>query len=130
MNALLLALTITFSFTCAAQQTIKLEQIKDHIGDSVKLEGKIYSVRFLETSKNTPTFINVGAAYPNQLLTVVIWGDVRKNLAVLPNAKDAGNRIIVSGKVELYNGQPQVVIRDPKQYEIVQDRQGDRDLSQ
>jgi exonuclease VII large subunit len=124
---ILLALFLTaFTITTYAQKEIKLEQLKDHIGDSVKVQGIISGVRFLESSKNTPTFINVGGAYPNQLLTVVIWGNVRNKLAIAPSTKDAGNKIIVSGKVELYKEQPQIVIKNPKQFEIVQDAQGDQ----
>ncbi|MGN6400688.1 MAG: hypothetical protein ACTHMD_09550 [Flavisolibacter sp.] len=55
-----------------AQTTIELTDITSHIGDTVTVKGKIFGARYLEAAKNTPTFINVGAAYPNQLLTVVI----------------------------------------------------------
>ncbi|MGZ3854109.1 MAG: hypothetical protein ACXVBX_15040 [Flavisolibacter sp.] len=108
-----------------AQKEIKLEELKDHIGDSVKVQGIISGVKYLESAKNTPTFISVGAAYPNQLLTIVIWGDVRQNMTLLPSSKDVGNKIVVAGKVELFKDKPQIVIKDPRQLEIVQDAQGE-----
>lgn len=60
-------LLILFSISALAQQEIKLEELKDHIGDSVKVKGEIFGVRYLPSTRNTPTFINIGAAYPNQL---------------------------------------------------------------
>jgi hypothetical protein len=71
---LLLSATITFS-----QTTIKLEEISKHVGDSVKVCGKVYGIRYLEQSENSLTFINIGGSYPNQLLTVnksakSLWG--------------------------------------------------------
>jgi len=115
-----------FTISTYAQKEIKLEELKEHIGDSVKVQGIISGVSFLENSKNTPTFISVGASYPSQLLTVVIWGDVRSKLVIAPSTKDAGNKIIVSGKVEIYKDKPQIVIKDIKQLEIVQDAQGEQ----
>jgi hypothetical protein len=127
MRILLAAIFSLCFIASEAQKEIKLAEVKDHIGDSVKVQGIISGVRFLETAKNTPTFINVGGIYPNQLLTVVIWGDVRKNMSIVPSTKDAGNKIIVTGKVELYKDKPQIVVKDPAQLEIVQDAQGDTD---
>ena len=45
-----------------AQKEIKPEEVKDHIGDSVIVQGKISDVRFLESSLRT--LINVGPPYP------------------------------------------------------------------
>jgi len=128
MKSLLLVAIVALSLSCAAQKEIKLEQLKDYIGDSVKVQGVISGVRFLDGAKNTPTFINVGGAYPDQLLTIVIWGDVRKALVIVPTPKDAGNKIIVSGKVELYNGKPQIVVKNPRQFQIIQDAQKELEL--
>ena len=128
MKSLFFILCTLCFLSLNAQQEIKLNQIKDHIGDSVKVQGVILGVRYLDGAKNTPTFINVGGNYPNQLLTVVIWGDVRQKLLVTPSSKDNGNRIIVSGKVELYNDNPQIIIRNTNQFEIVQDAQRDVDM--
>jgi len=58
------------------------------------------------------------------LLTVVIWGDVRKTLGYAPEEKKyAHGMAIVTGKVELYQGKPQIVISDPKQLVIMYDEE-------
>ena len=42
-----------------AQTTIELKDVASHIGDTVQVKGKMFGVKYLEASKNTPTFINV-----------------------------------------------------------------------
>ena len=106
-----------FLISCMAysEASVKLEDLSRHAGDSVTVCGKVFSARYLSSSKNTPTFLNLGAAYPNQLLTVVIWGDVRKQFEGKPeelyNEKERG----VSGRVELYKDKPQIVMHDSRQ---------------
>jgi hypothetical protein len=115
MRFLAILLFTWSSLSSHAQKDIKLEELREHIGDSVKVQGKIYGVRYLETSKNTPTFINIGAAYPNQLLTVVIWGDVRSKLPYKPEEKLKQGLLTIYGKVELFKDKPQIVISNPDQ---------------
>lgn len=109
-----------------AQKEIKPEEVKDHIGDSVIVQGKISGVRFFET--NSRTLINVGAPYPNQVFTIVILPDVRSQLHVIPTSDDAGNIVWVTGRVELYKGKPQIVVKNIHQLDIIQNIQKDLDL--
>jgi hypothetical protein len=51
--------------------------------------------------------VNVGAAYPNQLLTVVLRGEAKKLGADLD-----GKTIRVSGKITEYKGKPQIEVVD------------------
>src|SRR5690349_16248610 len=109
MKQLLTLLFACFSVIAQAQKEIKLEDLGSHIDDSVTVKGIISGVRYLEAARNTPTFINVGGAYPSQKLTIVIWGDVRKKLTYKPEVKPySSGMAIVTGKVELYKGKPQI----------------------
>ena len=100
MKKILITILVSaYSFLTYSQTTIKLEDITKHVGDSVKVCGKVYGIRFMEQSKNQPTFINVGAAYPNQLLTVVIWGDVRKEFEKTPEELFTDKEVCVTGVV-------------------------------
>jgi TonB family protein len=124
MKFFLSLLLLACSLGLNAQTTIELKDIANHIGDSVKVKGKIFGVRYLESAKNTPTFINVGGAYPNPLLTVVIWGEVRNKLGYTPEDKKySGGMAVVTGKVELYKDKPQIVINDPQQLQILYDEE-------
>lgn len=98
-----------------SQNTIKLEDVAKHVGDSVKICGKVYGIRFVSTVQNEPTFINLGANFPNQLLTIVIWSDVRKTFTRMPEELFKDKEVCVTGKIELYKERPQVVVRDKGQ---------------
>jgi DNA/RNA endonuclease YhcR with UshA esterase domain len=124
MRLLILAFLSLSFLTALAQIEVKPEELKDHIGDSVKVTGKISGIRYLESAKNSPTLINIGGTYPNQVYTIVIFGEVRKKLGYAPEeSKYAGGMAIVTGKVELYKGKPQIVITDPAQLQILYDEE-------
>lgn len=99
--------------------------MKDHIGDSVIVQGKILDV---QTSKNAPTTISIGTSNPNQSFTIIIQKEVRDQLYVIPTSKDIGNIVWVAGRIETYKGKPQITIKNSKQIDIIQDSQKEVDL--
>lgn len=103
-----LLLTSLFSIS---QTTIVLEDVQHHVGDSVKVCGKVYGMRTFESAKNSPTLLNLGAAFPNQLLTVVLWGDVRKQLDKTPEELYKDQKVCITGRIELFKEKPQIVVR-------------------
>ena len=107
----LLLLSFLIGASINAQATIKLEDATVHVGDSVRTCGKVAGIRFMEGSKGQPTLINMGAAYPNQLLTIVIWEDLRKQFDKTPEELFKDKEICIVGKIELYRDKPQIVIR-------------------
>ena len=113
-------LLIVLSFSASAQKEIRIEEVKDHIGDSVQLRSKVFGVKFFSDSKDPVTLINIGAAYPNQMLTVVVRKDVRGKMSPEPTEKNIiGKEVILNGKLELFKGKPQLVIIDPSQFQVV-----------
>ncbi|MGZ3749630.1 MAG: hypothetical protein ACXVLT_07675 [Flavisolibacter sp.] len=88
-----------------------MEDVGKHVGDSIVVCGKVASARYLEQSKGSPTFLNLGNAFPNHLLTVVIWSDVRRTYESAPEKVLLGKTICIAGKVELYKDKPQIVIQ-------------------
>jgi DNA/RNA endonuclease YhcR with UshA esterase domain len=111
-------LLCSFSLT-RAQQSVKLEDIASHVGDSVTVTGKVYGIKYFESAKASPTLINIGAAFPNQLLTVVIYGEDRKRLELDPEKTFADADLSVTGKVELFKGKPQIVVTDKTQLSVL-----------
>lgn len=101
-----------------SQQEIKLEELKNHIGDSVKLCTKIYGGIFLDRSKGTPTLLNAGGSYPGNPLTLVIWPDTRKEFKSKPEEFYKDKQVCITGKVELYKEKPQIVIHSENQLQI------------
>jgi hypothetical protein len=112
-----LLLSFFLGLAVQAQTTIKLEDVSTHVGDSVKTCGKVAGIRFMESAKGQPTLINIGAPYPNQLLTVVIWEDLRKQFDKTPELFRDKNVCII-GKIELYRDKPQIVIKTKEQLVI------------
>src|SRR5687767_64710 len=100
------------SFTAFAQQDIRLEDVSKHVGDSVTVTGKIFGIRYFADGKNAPTLINIGGAFPNHLLTVVIYGDDRKNFQPSPEELLKDRTVVIKGKIELYRDRPQIVVKD------------------
>lgn len=108
-------LFIAAVITADAQQTIDIKDVSKHVGDSVTVCAKIFSGKFLDKANNQPTFLNVGGEYPRQLLTIVIWGSVRKLFQYKPEEKLKNKNVCVSGRVELFNGKPEIVIHSVSQ---------------
>ena len=98
-----------------AQQNINLKDVSKHVGDSVTVCGKIFSGKFLDKSNNQPTFLNMGAEYPNQVLSIVIWGNTRKLFSYKPEEKLKNKNVCVTGKIETYKNKPQIVIQKVQQ---------------
>lgn len=97
-----------------AQTSIKLEDVSKHIGDSVTVCGKVAGMRYFESSKNKPTLLNIGAKHPDQLLTVVIWENVRALFT--GKVEDLQDKeICITGRITVYKEKTQIVIDKPDQ---------------
>ncbi|HRI20037.1 MAG TPA: hypothetical protein PLA68_03760 [Panacibacter sp.] len=100
---------VTFSQTISPKDAVK------YVGQTVTVCGKIFGGKYLDAVKNKPTFLNMGATYPNQLLTIVIWGDSRKNFSYAAEEKLKNKTVCVTGKVEMFKGKPQITINGENQ---------------
>jgi len=97
-----------------ALPTLSAAEAADHIGSTATVCGTVASAKFAERSNAQPTYLNLDRPYPDQLLTVVIWGTDREGFG-RPETLYDGKRICVTGKVELFRGRPQIIARDPSQ---------------
>jgi len=86
-------------------KTIDIHDAANHYSEYVQVCGKVYGYKALDNL----TLVNLGAAYPDQLLTVVLRGDAKD----IYNGWD-GQTICVSGKVVAYKDKPEIVVTDPK----------------
>jgi len=99
-------------------QSISAEEASKRIGDSIKVCGKIFGGRFFETSAGSPTLLNMGAAFPESPLTIMIPGDVRMKMGYAPEQQLRDKNICVRGKVILFKGKPEIVVYNISQLEI------------
>ena len=119
MKKLLIAFLFSMAGTMAfAQKEIKAEDAGNHIGDTVKVCAKIFGTRYLEQSKQAPTFLNAGASYPNSPLTFVVFGENRSAFKNKPEEFYNNKQVCVTGKIELYKGKPEIILISETQISI------------
>jgi hypothetical protein len=115
MKYFILSILTLLTFSSFAQQEVKIEDVRNHVGDSVIIRAKIYGGKYIQSVKGSPTFLNVGDEYPNAPLTLVIWGDVRKQFKAAPEELYQNRQVFITGKIALYKDKPEIVITNPKQ---------------
>lgn len=93
-------------------QSISATDAKSHVGEKATVCGKVASERTATGSKGEPTFINLDVAYPNQVFTILIWGEDRPKVGTLPSE---GSRVCATGTIQDYRGVPEVVVRNREQ---------------
>jgi hypothetical protein len=91
---------------------------KNYVGKSEIVCGKVASTNYAVRSKGRPTFLNLNSAYPNQIFTVVIWGNDRAKFGQAPERAYDEKKICVTGVISSYKGVPEIVASDPSQIRI------------
>ena len=125
MNSKLLVNTALLTFLVLApivdsqSQVKKLTaaEAKDHIGEQATVCGKVASTRYAATTRGKPTFLNLDKPYPNQIFTVLIWGENREKFGT-PEEKYRDKQVCVMGKITEYRGSPEIVVSDPQSIEV------------
>lgn len=79
--------------------------------------GRVAEVYHDTRGRGQPTFVDLGHAYPDQDLTVLIW---QRDLARFnpPPATWQGKTICVAGRITLYKGQRELITRNQDQVRI------------
>ncbi len=110
-------LCLTAAVPASAQKKITASEAKEHYGETATVCGAVVSTRFADTANRQPTFLNLDRPYPNQVFTIVIWGDNRSKFGK-PEDEYNGKHICVTGKITAYAGLPEIVAEDPKQLRL------------
>ncbi|MDB5191549.1 MAG: hypothetical protein JWQ96_1112, partial [Segetibacter sp.] len=108
-----LFISLIFLIKLGNSQVVKIEDINSYIGKTITAYGRVEDAAFLQNSQNQPTLINMGGKFPNQKLTVVIYGSNRLNFGYKPEVVLLSQVVYVTGKVQLYKDKPQIVISSP-----------------
>jgi hypothetical protein len=96
--------------TAKSQTVIDVKDVSKHIGETVTICDSVYTARAMSNL----TLLNLGAAFPKQLLTLVIYkADLSKFQE--PEKTYLNKKICITGKLTLFNDKPQIAITDPNQ---------------
>lgn len=101
--------------TTVAGDSIPASEAAQHLGEMKTVCGTVASTKYLSNANSRPTFLNLDKPYPEQVFTVVIWGDDRAHFKQEPETAFSGKRLCVAGRIEAYKGKPQIIARDPAQ---------------
>ena len=110
-NILIIVFCLT-AFDCFAQKEIKVEDAKNHVGETVRICTKIYGGKYFE--RDTLTLLNAGGFYPDAPLTIVIRGGARKEFNK-PEEHYKGAEVCVTGKIEMFKNKPQIEVTSKTQ---------------
>lgn len=91
------------------------------ISDTVTVIGKIFTGKYFPESDNQPTLLNMGAAFPDQPLTIVIESKDRKYFVDQPEVVYLNKTVSVTGQIVLFKNKPQIIIRNSGQIKIISD---------
>jgi hypothetical protein len=99
--------------TATKAQTISAADAGNHIGQTATVCGIVASERTAKGSRGTPTFINLDSAYPSEVFTILVWGQDRPNVGVLPRV---GSHTCVVGTIQSYRGIPEIIVKSSAQF--------------
>lgn len=119
MKKLFSILAIMGVLNAYSQTEIKINEISSHIGDSIKVNIKIYGGKFLSQSNGKPTLLNAGAKYPDALLTLFIGLEVRNKFSTPPEEMFVDKEVTVTGKIILFKNKPEIIIYKLEQIVLI-----------
>lgn len=91
-----------------------------HVGETVTIYGPVVGAEYASASSGKPTFIDIGATYPNDnRVTMTIWGKNRSAFSPSPESMYQGKTVCVTGQIYLYKGVCNIEVTSPAQVEIL-----------
>lgn len=89
-----------------------------YIGRVETVNGPVAGAYYASSTNGSPTFLDLGVAYPNpRWFTVLIWGRDRGKFRS-PESTYLGRTICVRGLIRLYRGHAEVFASSPSQIAI------------
>lgn len=93
---------------------INWDEAKQYVGEEVTVCGPVMGSHYAQSSNGQPTFLNLGADYPDpNRFVVLIWGQHRMKFPTNPEIYFKDQTICVTGKVTIYDGLAEIMVDDP-----------------
>lgn len=100
-----------------AASSLTTDEAKNHIGENATVCGVVASTHYAARSRGTPTFVNLDKPYPNQVFTILIWGEDLSKFSPSPATWER-KRVCATGVISSYRGSPEIVARSPGQIKL------------
>ncbi|HVT59014.1 MAG TPA: GGDEF domain-containing protein [Thermoanaerobaculia bacterium] len=94
-----------------------------YVGEEATVCGTVVGGVYADRSNGQPTFLDFDKAYPEELFRVIIWRADRAKFKEPPEQLFHDKHVCATGKIQLYHGKPEIVVRDPAQLILDQVRQ-------
>src|ERR1022692_836097 len=92
--------------------SIAPEEAAAHVGETTTVCGLVVSTTYLPQAPQSPTFLDLGKPYPNQVFSVIIFGGDRPKFGA-PETSMRDKMVCVTGEIFLYEGKPKIILHDP-----------------
>lgn len=99
----------------AVKSSVSAGEADKFVGDSITVTGRVVGSKFLSNSPTSPLLLNLSSADPNKQVTVVINSKDRGNFGASPERDFLNKDIKVTGKVDMYGGEPQITVQSRNQ---------------
>ena len=101
----MLVFVLALVSNAALAEVVSYADAASHVGRSVTVEGPVAEV-FISRRGNT--FLDIGAAYPNQKFSGVIFST---SASVVGDVGTLQGKIVdITGTVTMYHGKPEIII--------------------
>jgi len=105
----------------APDGAIKWTEAGRHVGEKVTVYGPVAGSKYASTSNNQPTYIDIGARYPDpDRVSMVVWGEDRSNFPGSPEDMYLGKTVSVTGEVYIYSGACNIKVESPSQIRVIE----------
>ncbi len=101
-------------WAAAAQGPLAPDEAAEHAGETVTVCGLVAAAKFAAQVRGGTTFLDFDKPYPDSTFTALIFASDRGKFDA-PEKNAQGKDVCVTGKIEMYQGRPQIVLKDPKQ---------------
>jgi len=90
------------------------EKIKKFVGQMVAVEGVVMDSHIARSGK--VRFLNFGPEYKTAFAVVIFTGDLKNFKSIgEPTEYYLGKRVVVSGRIKIYKGRPEIIVENPRQ---------------
>lgn len=117
MKNLFLLITSICLWQISFSQTVPLDSVQFYEGKTITVCSKVQGTFVTKGEKKT-TYINFGKPYPNNTFTVVIFESDLPNFKYTPSEYLKDKQVCLTGKVEIYKGKPQIIVKKEEQIKI------------